>query len=43
MVRVRMDRPVQKVLEAVARERGTTASAVLRDYAERYVKRRGGR
>jgi hypothetical protein len=43
MVRVRMDRPVWEALEAVAREQGTTASAVLRDCAERYVQRRGGR
>jgi len=42
MVRVRIDRPVWEALAAVARERGTTASAVLRDCAERCVNRRGG-
>jgi len=43
MARVRMDRPVWEALEAVAREQGTAASALLRDCAEQYLKRRGGR
>ena len=42
MVRVRMDRPVWETLGALAREQGTTASAILRECAARYIKRRGG-
>lgn len=37
-----MDLEVWQGLESLARSQGTTASAVLREYAERYV-RRGGK
>jgi hypothetical protein len=39
MVRVRMDLPLWDTLAETARKEGTTASEVLRDAAERYVRR----
>jgi hypothetical protein len=37
-----MDLPLWQILEKTARKQGTTASEVLREAAERYVKRLGG-
>ena len=39
LIRVRVDAPVWTALVKAARSQGTTPSAVLREYAERYIQR----